>query len=215
MLYADKLALANQARVRMLEIREREVELYVRNSRALSLQCAALAGVAQQAMVYTKFGYFQNASRVAQGFYAVSIGSLLGLGILGVFVLTLTAMLGPGLALRGPNGSMHIAIDAIVAEYRQGLLLYGGALTVFHGLLLSYAWGDFDWVLTKVGVTVVGVCSYSLVVRHAWKVVGFYHSDELHSGAFQPLEDPTSTADARGMFSQDNGVPRERGRAMH
>lgn len=33
MLYADKLALANRARVRMLEIRDRELELYVRNSR--------------------------------------------------------------------------------------------------------------------------------------------------------------------------------------
>lgn len=36
MLYADKVALANRARLRMLQIRERELELYTRNSR-----CAA------------------------------------------------------------------------------------------------------------------------------------------------------------------------------
>ena len=35
MLYADKAALANRARVRMIEIRERELNLYTQNSRCV------------------------------------------------------------------------------------------------------------------------------------------------------------------------------------
>jgi hypothetical protein len=34
------------------------------------------------------------------------------------------AMLGPGLALRGPEGSMHIAVEGMMVEYRVCFLFF-------------------------------------------------------------------------------------------
>lgn len=51
MLYADKAALANRARLRMLQIRERELGLYTRNSRVIATQSALLCGVAYSGLL--------------------------------------------------------------------------------------------------------------------------------------------------------------------
>jgi hypothetical protein len=52
---------------------------------------------------------------------------------------TLLAMLGPGYALRGPDGSMHTAVDAMVGEYRNAFFAFLKGLLALHGAAMSYS----------------------------------------------------------------------------
>jgi len=56
MLFADKLALENRTKVRLLLIRERELNLYVQNCRAVGTVAALLAGLAFSSLVILKPG---------------------------------------------------------------------------------------------------------------------------------------------------------------
>ena len=54
-------------------------------------------------------------------------------------------MLGPGLALRGPDGSMHRAVDGLMLEYRLTFLFFTMGLIAFHLSALLFAWLEFSW----------------------------------------------------------------------
>ena len=48
----------------------------------------------------------------------------MGFELIAVLNSTLCSMLGPGLALRGPDGSMHRAVDGLMLEYRLTFLFF-------------------------------------------------------------------------------------------
>ena len=52
MLFADKQALETELKVSLLEIRERELDLYTQNCRNIGAQSALLAGFAYLALTY-------------------------------------------------------------------------------------------------------------------------------------------------------------------
>ena len=51
MLYADKAALENRTKVKLLTIRERELTLYTNNCRTVGTVSALMAGIAYSALV--------------------------------------------------------------------------------------------------------------------------------------------------------------------
>ena len=51
--------------------------------------------------------------------FLVSTVSALGLQLVTVVTTTLLSMLSPGLALRGPDGSMHTAVAGMMTHYRR------------------------------------------------------------------------------------------------
>ena len=53
MLYADKAALENRTKVKLLTIRERELTLYTNNCRTVGTVSALMAGIAYSALVRT------------------------------------------------------------------------------------------------------------------------------------------------------------------
>ena len=55
-LYADKAALENRTKVRLLAIRERELTLYTNNCRTIGTVAAVMAGLAQSALVRAFWG---------------------------------------------------------------------------------------------------------------------------------------------------------------
>jgi hypothetical protein len=117
MLAADKAALANKTRLRLLAIRERELALYVQNCRAFGTMSAFMAGIAHSALIYSKMSYFMNSSANTQIVYNFGLTILLCMSLKLVMGTTAITMLGPGLALRGPDGSMHIAVEGIYDEF--------------------------------------------------------------------------------------------------
>lgn len=119
MLYADKAALENRTKVRLLAIRERELVLYTQNCRAVGTVAALMAGIAYSGIIYTKMEYYQDSSWLIQTFYTLSLTVCMSLSLSTVMSTTAISMLGPGLALRGPDGSMHSAVDGILIEFKS------------------------------------------------------------------------------------------------
>ena len=113
MLYADKAALENRTKVKLLTIRERELTLYTNNCRTVGTVSALMAGIAYSALIYTKMAYFQESHLVQQFLYICGLVTCMCLSC-AMFGTTMLTMLGPGKALRGPDGSMHAAVDGML-----------------------------------------------------------------------------------------------------
>ena len=129
MLFADKNALRTQLKVNMLKIRERELNYYTNNCLAISTSSALLAGFAWYGL--TEVPFDSNADATVQTLYLVVTTLIMGLELLTVVNATLCAILGPGLALRGPDGSMHNAVQGMMTHYRFTLACFTLGLVCF------------------------------------------------------------------------------------
>ena len=129
MLFADKNALRTQLKVNMLKIRERELTYYTNNCLAISTSSALLAGFAWYGL--TEVPFDSNANPTTQTLYLVVTTLIMGLELLTVVNATLCAILGPGLALRGPDGSMHNAVSGMMVHYRFTLACFTLGLICF------------------------------------------------------------------------------------
>jgi hypothetical protein len=129
MLFADKNALRTQLKVNMLKIRERELTYYTNNCLSISTSSALLAGFAWYGL--TEVPFDSNADAAIQTMYLVVTTLIMGLELLTVVNATLCAILGPGLALRGPDGSMHNAVNGMMTHYRFTLACFSLGLLCF------------------------------------------------------------------------------------
>jgi len=124
MLIADKHRLENQTKVKLLAIRETELELYVQNCRQVGFVAAIIGGLAYFSFLYTKRDYYQEAHWFARVLYVTGLTCTMSLALTIVLATTTIAMLGPGLALRGPDGSMNTAVDGILLEFELASRLF-------------------------------------------------------------------------------------------
>ena len=126
MLIADKHRhrLENQTKVKLLAIRETELELYVQNCRQVGFVAAIIGGLAYFSFLYTKRDYYQEAHWFARVLYVTGLTCTMSLALTIVLGTTTIAMLGPGLALRGPDGSMNTAVDGILLEFELASRLF-------------------------------------------------------------------------------------------
>ena len=185
MLYADKAALENRTKLRLIAIRERELELYTRNCRTVGTVTALMSGIAFSSIIYTKMAYFQTAGWVWQALYLVGNTSTMCLGLQAVAGTTILTMLGPGRALRGPDGSMHETVDGLAAEFVQVSAIFHRSVNFFLFTVLVHAWGPLarHWIAS---------CVLTAVVWYAYRTVrersNLAHNDfartETISGAF-------------------------------
>mmetsp|Transcript_23391 Transcript_23391/g.78658 ORF Transcript_23391/g.78658 Transcript_23391/m.78658 type:complete len:188 (+) Transcript_23391:106-669(+) len=143
MLYADKNALRTNLKVNLLRIRERELNFYTNNCLSISTQAALLAGFAWYGL--TEVPFEPDASDAVQAVYLIVTTLIMGLEMLTVVNATLTAILGPGLALRGPDGSMHRAVDGMMTHYRFTFACFSLGLLCFQFSALLYGWMQFTW----------------------------------------------------------------------
>mmetsp|Transcript_10381 Transcript_10381/g.26982 ORF Transcript_10381/g.26982 Transcript_10381/m.26982 type:complete len:189 (-) Transcript_10381:239-805(-) len=143
MLYADKNALRTNLKVNLLRIRERELTFYTNNCLSISTQAALLAGFAWFGL--TEVPWEADANEYVQAVYLVVTTLIMGLQMLTVVNATLVAILGPGLALRGPDGSMHTAVDGMMTHYRFTFASFSLGLVCFQFSALLYHWMQFTW----------------------------------------------------------------------
>ena len=106
MLYADKQALETDLKVCLLAIRERELDLYTQNCRSIGTSAALLAGFAYAGLSTTS-DFSEDTSEFSKGLYLTVTTSAMSLNVASMAAATWCSMLGPGLALRGPDGSME------------------------------------------------------------------------------------------------------------
>lgn len=149
MLYADKRALETNLQVSLLKIREKELQFYTQvppqpqpqpqpehhhpppspshpprpqNCIAIGTQAALLSGFAYNGIIQVDIP--SEANDWLKTLYLCVTTAAMGFELIAVLNSTLCSMLGPGLALRGPDGSMHRAVDGLMLEYRLTFLFF-------------------------------------------------------------------------------------------
>jgi len=143
MLYADKRALETNLQVSLLKIREKELQFYTQNCIAIGTQAALLSGFAYNGIIQVDIP--SESSDWLKTCYLCVTTFAMGFELIAVLNSTLCSMLGPGLALRGPDGSMHRAVDGLMLEYRLTFLFFTMGLIAFHVSALLFAWLEFSW----------------------------------------------------------------------
>jgi hypothetical protein len=142
MLYADKRALETNLKVSLLAIREKELNYYTQNALAVGTQAALLAGFAYSGL--TQVAIPLDSEYVLKLLYLLVTTTAMSLELLAVMNTTLLSMLGPGLALRGPDGSMHPAVDGMMEEYQAAYLNFVLGLIFFHFSAALFGWLMFN-----------------------------------------------------------------------
>ena len=90
--------------------------------------------------------------------YPLAITLTMGLSLLSMWVSMLTSMLAPGLALRGPQGSMDACVRMIGEEYQSALFILACALLMTFVSAMFWAWSS-NFFLVAIGLTVIIVMS--------------------------------------------------------
>ena len=197
MLYADKAALENRTKVKLLSIRERELALYTNNCRTVGTVSALMAGIAYSALIYTKMAYFQESSTLQQFLYITGLVVCMCLSLRNVLGTTMLTMLGPGKALRGPDGSMHSAVDGMLDAFDG--ISYVQHLTIYSFMMTSivYGWGaaSMSFVSSILLTVLIGGMTYIMWVQSGIVERAFpMRSIPLVSGAFFPKGDAATRA---------------------
>mmetsp|Transcript_25781 Transcript_25781/g.60183 ORF Transcript_25781/g.60183 Transcript_25781/m.60183 type:complete len:248 (-) Transcript_25781:565-1308(-) len=196
MLYADKRALETNLKVSLLAIREKELNFYVSNCQSIGTQAAMLAGFAFAGLMQP----LPPEPEVLRVLFLMSTVSALGLQLVTVVTTTLLSMLAPGLALRGPDGAMHAAVDGMIDEYRLGFYTFLFGLLFIHGAAIFFVWLAFP-LMEAVVLTTCLMFSLFMMYRYIRKMFVTFAlpKDTLDSGKFEGAE-----AVAAGMGSGVN-----------
>uniref|UniRef100_A0A7S4C6D9 Uncharacterized protein n=1 Tax=Chrysotila carterae TaxID=13221 RepID=A0A7S4C6D9_CHRCT len=147
MLAAQKSSLEANVRQRLVAIRERELEYYTDNCRHLGDLGALLAGLAFSGIRYHYLLERQHSWMVQEGdaleevIFLSLLTITLGCGLQTVLIAMLVAMLGPSLALRGPDGSLHDAVCGMQVWNSLMLALFMTSLVMLQLSALSFIYG--------------------------------------------------------------------------
>lgn len=132
----------------------------------------------------------------------------MGFELIAVLNSTLCSMLGPGLALRGPDGSMHRAVDGLMLEYRLTFVFFTMGLVAFHISALLFAWLEFSWpvalAMTLALVMFIwGMYKYGMRIYRRFALTG----DGFITGKFEIGDDGTGDAANHGAVpTQREGI---------
>ena len=179
MLHADKKNLESDFRVRMLHIREKELMFFVRNCQNMANLAALIACMAQSGLIFTKYIDFNLCGQglvnlrskellCAEFTYPIAVFITMGLCLLCMWVSMLVSLLAPGLALRGPDGSMHECVRMIGEEYEYALAILACALLMFFVSAILWSWAS-QLLPVAIMLTIILVAS----VRIIWSMTRY------------------------------------------
>jgi hypothetical protein len=186
MIVADKEALATELKQSSLSIQEKEINFFTSNFNSLATQSALLAGFAFSGACSSITQPPLNApdpsvraalsgietkddhTLLAFFFYASTAISMC-LNLLVVISCTFCNMWGPGLALRGPNGSMAKAVNGMDAERQEIFLFFGLGLWFLMLGLIAVAWCKAFWHNALL-VTVISLVFMQLFLRYTKRI---------------------------------------------
>jgi len=132
MIAANKAMLESTAKVSVLHIRDKELNYFYNSCNRVSTQAALIAGFAYSGMMYLRYVDRDICERTCAEFtYPLTVCMSMGFAMLSLWQATLASMFAPGLALRGPPGSMDMAVDQLVEEYHGAMRLVTTSLALF------------------------------------------------------------------------------------
>eukprot|EP00316_Scyphosphaera_apsteinii_P019966 CAMPEP_0119331174 /NCGR_PEP_ID=MMETSP1333-20130426/79972_1 /TAXON_ID=418940 /ORGANISM="Scyphosphaera apsteinii, Strain RCC1455" /LENGTH=628 /DNA_ID=CAMNT_0007340705 /DNA_START=61 /DNA_END=1947 /DNA_ORIENTATION=+ len=158
MLKADKEHLETDLKRSLILIEEKELNFYEQCLNSVGTQAALIAGFASAIIVETASEIMEDSPLSLQVFWigATTLGMLLE--IMCVVAAMQLSILVPGLALRGPDGSMSYSLSVCRDEYNVVIRLFYSGLAFFHLSGALYGWAMFKWevALTATLLVMIG-----------------------------------------------------------
>jgi len=153
MLAADKLQLQSALKQQATALKEKEFNLHHSNMNTVGTISAVLAGLDITLLI--EFSPADNVewgndrmimiARVLKFLYYVTIVAAFCSNMIVVSQTTLLSVLGAGMALRGPDGSMMVATDGIYEERNSVFLAFGYGLACTVGSVVVCVWLVLHW----------------------------------------------------------------------
>ena len=147
MLNARKQALENTLRQRLVTIRQNELEYYTSNCRSIGDAAALISGLAYSGIRYHYLMERNHNYQLSTGdsleecLFLSLLSVTLGCGLQTVFLSTLLALLAPQLALRGPDGSLHDAVEGMHQWNSVVLAFFMTSLMLLQLSAFSFMYG--------------------------------------------------------------------------
>lgn len=165
MLEADKNALQTTLVVNALAVRRAELDFYTNNLNAIITSSSILFGCA-----ITAVGQFfsDEKSHIApRSLFFGGLGASTALEFAVLIIALFAVIMGPGLALRGPEGSMDKAVDGMRTLTWEMVSLFLVGLVMFIGGLCAYCWicPNMEWYIAIV-INVCFIGGSLIIVRY-------------------------------------------------
>lgn len=204
MLAADKLQLQSQLKQQAVSLKEKEFNLHHENLMTVGTQAAVLAGL--DITMFIEFTPAPAADwgpsaahvhRILQFVYYTMICAAFCSNMMVVSQTTVLSVLGAGLALRGPDGSMMVATDALYCERARVFSIFGWGLALTVSSVLVAVWLMLNWE-TAAACWMVAAFTCHAIYSNYRRVAGILDFDENDTVDFRDImEGPASIRLAR------------------
>ncbi len=214
MLHADKQQLERELAQSLVDLEWKELDYLQMNMRNLATSSAVLVGfgffrAGTGLDLDTLYGPEDNIfagnltemfasgwhwlAVIMEGLIGTSLSLAISFNLITLFVSTVSAMTGPGLALRGPEGSVGRAVKHMEKQNQRALRFFGRGITAFtfHLTVLSLrSWFGLGFIDGMTGV-VIGIYTIHIIFRYGADIgERFYVSPScLVRGAFTRGDD--------------------------
>lgn len=142
MLHADKDALRTRLKVKLLMIRQKELAFYTNNCTNIGINALLFGSFAWWGLTEPPFDELGD-DRVQAAYLGITALNM-ALQLIATVNSTLCAILGPALAIRGPDGAMHVAVEGMLIHYRITLAIFSVGVFLFELSALAYVWMTFE-----------------------------------------------------------------------
>jgi hypothetical protein len=166
MIQASKEELEMELQASFVEIRKREMNFYVNNCRSLGTQAALFAAFSFSGISVS----LPPHKPITAAVYLTFATSAMGFAFTAMMNAMVAAMLGPGYALRGPEGSYNHATESMMYEYKLVSINLLLALNMFYFAAFAYIFLAFEHAISIplfVGMTF----AYERTIRNSLSVL--------------------------------------------
>lgn len=189
MLSAQKRALQATLTQDVVALQNQELSFYYNNFASINTMSAVIGGFAFSGLVIgtTYTGFFTTAKTtryiVIQCFY-LSASCSIGFCMITCIMCTALNVRGPGLALRGPEGSLKRSVDLMRTYQRHVNSSLTLGIVFFHLTAMTYSWIMLSRLVTTVLVTVVLSCFLAVMVTYVRSILRDYRipADNIVAG---------------------------------
>jgi hypothetical protein len=158
MIAADRQELESRLKQLTLQIREKEVNVFTENFAVISTQSAFLTGLGFSGLTMVPAWARSDAATplVAQDLFYSLVSISIGFNILTLAISSWCMIFGPGLAIRGPDGSMSRAVNGMYHERKWALRFFWSGLIFIMLSGIALGWLKFR---IEVAIVITGVFS--------------------------------------------------------
>lgn len=142
MIAADKQELESRLKQVTLQIREKEMTVFTDNFAVLSTQSAFLTGLGFGGLTMVP-SWDSDDKRMEEIIFYTLVSISIGFNILTLCIASWCMIFGPGLAIRGPDGSMSRAVEGMYAERKWALRFFWVGLFFILSSGIALGWLKF------------------------------------------------------------------------